>query len=162
MLRNQIDLPSFTPPAAGSTTTIDIPPNGTYYDISLEYRESGTLVTEANMKAAIEEVTIKINGEAVRRMDATDIIAYNALHDVSFQAGFLPLFFAEPWARNAISEDLFAWGTSNVSTFQIDVKIASGRTAPTIKAISTRTNEIRQLGNIKKFQKFNIPVAPVF
>lgn len=159
MLRKLNNLVSFTPPAAGARSTINIPVGPTYYGIVLQYTESGTLVTEANMKAAIEEVLIKINGTPVRRLSATDIIALNALHGVAYQDGFLPLYFAEPWARSANSEDFFAWGTLDVQTFQIEVKIASGRTAPALSAVAETTNESRKLNAIKKFNKYNIPVA---
>lgn len=158
-LRQLVDLPPFTPAVAGQIATIDIPASGTYYNVTLEYRESGTLVTEANMILAIEEINVKINGESVRRYSGEDLITLNKFAGVAYQNGYLPIFFAEPWGRNPASEDVFAWGMANVSTFQIDVKIATGRTAPTIAATCSRTNENRPLGAIKKIRKFNIPVA---
>lgn len=159
MLRKHKRLQNFSAVAAGQIATLEVPIGETYFNIVLQYSESATLVTEANMKAAIEEVNIKLNGVSVRRLSAADIIALNALHGVAYQDGFLPLFFAEPWARNLQSEDVFAWGTADVQTFQIEVKIASGRTAPALQATAETTNQLRNLGAIKKFRKYNIPVS---
>lgn len=158
-LRQIKPLPSPQGVAAGAVATLDVPVGSTYYGITLQYTESGTLVTQANMEAAITGVLIKINGVPQRRLTAQDIIDYNALHGVVYQNGYLPIFFAEPWARSAGGEDIFAWGTDDVQTFQIEVTIASGRTSPALSAIAEVTNERRPLGSIKKFFSYAIPVA---
>jgi hypothetical protein len=158
-LRRPTKLPSFSGVAAGQTATIEIPAFGTYYDLTLEYSESGSLVNQATIETAIEEIRVKINGTVVRRMSAQDLIDLNAYHGVAFQDGYLPIFFAEPWMKNAPSVEALAWGMNDVQSFQLEVDIATGRTAPALKAVATRTLATRNLGAIKKIAKFQVAVA---
>lgn len=158
-LRYQSDLPSFSGVAAGQTATLEVPASGTYYDVTLQYTESGSLTNEADTEGGIDEIRVKINGEVQRRYSAAELIDLNRYYGIAFQAGFLPIFFAEPWMRNAISEDALAWGMNDVSSFQIEVDIASGATSPALAAVATKTRENRNLGSIKKVKKYNVAVA---
>jgi hypothetical protein len=158
-LRVKQPLPSFSGVAAGQTATVDVPVRGTYYNIALEYRESGTLANQATIEAAITEIRVKINGQVQRRFSAEDLIDINAYHGITYQNGYLVIFFAEPWARHEKSEDVLAWGTADVQSFQIEVDIDAGATAPTLSATAIKTQENRNLGAIKKWLKYNVAVA---
>lgn len=158
-LRYHTDMPSFSSVGAGQTATIDLPATGVYYDCTLEYRESGSLAAKADTEAAITEIRVKINGEVQRRYSAEELYDLNQYHGISPQDGYLPIFFAEPWMRDPISEDALAWGMNDVQSFQIEVDIDSGATSPTLSAVATKTRENRNLGAIKKIRKFNVSVA---
>lgn len=153
-----IQLPNFNNVAAGGKPTIAVPAQGVYYKIVLQYTESGTLVTQANMEAAITKVTQKINGIPVREETAREIIDRNARNGITYSNGFLELFYAEPWQRNADLEDSLRWGMNDVQTFQIEVEIASGRTSPALEAYALHKDLAGvNLGLIKKVRKFTIP-----
>ncbi|MDG1286319.1 MAG: major capsid protein P2 [Rickettsiales bacterium] len=162
-LHPEVKLSPFTPPQAGEITTLDVQLGRTYRDILIKYTESGTLVTEANMILAIEEVNIKVNGKSVRRETAESIIMRQKLHKIPYVDGFLKLEFAEEWAEAIFGQETPAFGTNNVQSLQIDVKIATGRTAPAISATAQVTVEAqpRNLGLIKKVTKHIVPVAQV-
>lgn len=160
-LQVKTKLPSFNGVAAGQTATVQIPLGATYHDITLEYRESGTLANQATLEAAIEKVIVKLNGKAVRTLTSEQLIDIYAHYGVAFTDGFLPIYFAEPWARNAASEEGLAWGTNNLQSFSVEVQIASGATSPTLEAVCTKTLDSRPLGAIKKFTPFNVPVAAI-
>lgn len=158
-LRRQIDLPSFSGVAAGQTATLTVPVQGTYYDLTLQYSESGALANQTNMETDITGIRMLINGTVVRRYTAETLIDLNTFYGVAFNTGFLPIFFAEPWARNAVSEDALAWGMNDVDSFQVEVDIVAGATSPVLSATATKTLAPRNLGPIKKISEYNVQVA---
>ncbi|RKQ73104.1 major capsid protein P2 [Oceanibaculum indicum] len=154
-------LPSFNAVGAGQTATVSLPTDGIYFSVNLLYAESGTPANLATFTAAIPEIRININGVTQRRMSAAEIITLNALRGETFEAGILPIFFSLPWRPNAVEEDALAWGTADVSTFQIEVDIAAGRTAPTLRGEAYKLMARANMGPIVKVNKYTIPVSAI-
>ena len=150
---------NFNGVAAGQTATITIPAQGIYRKLVLIYKESGTAVTLSNMQAAITEIRLKINGKIQQRYSAAELIAINALYGKTFLDGRLPIFFAQPWRRQALGEDVFRWGMADVQSFQVEVDIAAGRTAPSIECLCYWQQGEEAMGTIRKFRRFNLPVT---
>jgi hypothetical protein len=150
---------NFNGVGAGQTATLTLPAQGIYRKLVLIYTESGTPVTEANMKAAITEIRLKVNGKIQQRYSATQLIALNALYGKGYTAGRLPIFFAQPHRRQALGEDIFRWGMKDVQSFQVEVEIASGRTAPALTALSYWQQGDEPMGTILKIRRFNLPVS---
>jgi hypothetical protein len=150
---------NFNGVGAGQTASLTLPPQGIYRKLVLVYTESGSAVNETNMKAAITQIRLKVNGKTQQVYSATQLIALNALHGKSFTAGRLPIYFAQPWRRQAMGEDLFRWGMADVSSFQVEVDIASGRTSPGLFALSYWQQGDEPMGTIVKVRRFNLPVT---
>ena len=159
MLRRNVPLPSFEGVAAGSTATLNVPRSGTYYQIDLEYRRGATLATEAQFASDITEIRLLIDGKTIRRHSAQDIIDLCKHYGVPFSAGYVHLFFWEPWADNAQSQEIFVLGTNNTRSITIEVDIAGGATSPALKAIAKKTAAPNDLGTIRKIRKFQVAVA---
>lgn len=167
-MRDFIVLPNFNAVAAGQTATVNLPAtnNWTYHRLVLTYTESGTLVTQANMEAAITNIRLLIDGKVQRVFSAAELIKLNAFYGDSYANGYLTIYFSEPWRRTPQAEDMLAWPMGDVRTFTVEVDIAAGRTAPalTLKGLIERnaTDEMGKprvrLGAIKKVKRHTVPV----
>lgn len=160
-MQDFVQLPSFNAVAAGSTATLSVPLTATYRAIWLQYAESGVLANQATMEAAIAEIRVKLNGRIQRRMTGADLIMLNAFNSLPFTAGFLPIVFAERQRRTADAEDALGWGTLDLQTFQVEVDIASGATAPTLAAYAEIGPANREMGTrgIVKVFSHHFPVG---
>jgi hypothetical protein len=156
---NTVKLPNFNAVGAGQTATLDVPLGPTYHQIYMVYRESGTLADEATLKAGIGDYRIKVNGTAQRTLSATQSLEKDQIYQMPFNAGLLPVFFAEPWRRTSVGEDALAWGTSDIQTMQIEVDIESGATSPTLEAYAVISTVRRPLGVISKNRRFTFGVT---
>lgn len=167
-MRDFIVLPNFNAVAAGQTATVNLPAtnNWMYHRLVLTYTEGGTLVTQANMEAAITNIRLLIDGKVQRVFSAAELIKLNAFYGDSYANGYLTIYFSEPWRRTPQAEDMLAWPMGDVRTFTVEVDIAAGRTAPalTLKGLIERnaTDELgkprTRLGAIKKIKRHTVPV----
>jgi hypothetical protein len=165
-VRRTVPITNIVNVAAGQTATIDLPTERRYHALFLEYRESGALVNQATMETAIESIVVKLDGRAQREFTAAELNVLNALRGLPFQAGLIPIWFSDPTVRTPAGEDSLAWALEgNKQTFQVEVKIAAGRTAPTLTGYSEVDNmrgpngSLLPLGAIVKTRKFQVGVS---
>lgn len=160
MTKQPISMPSFNAVGAGQTATIDLPADGTYHALKITY---GTATaggaTQVNMEAEITEVRIKVNNKVQRRFSAEELFDLNLRRGKAFVAGFLNIYFAEPWRRTVQGEDALAWGMADVDSFQIEIDIAAGAASPTLTGKRVWTPDTRPMGAIVKWRKQTVPVS---
>jgi hypothetical protein len=159
--------PASTVAFAGGTITVDIPVGPTYHTIWI----TGNAGTSKKMADLINEIRVKVNGKVQRIHTATELNTINQLHGSQYGATLgatnaslfvLPIFFAEPWRKNLAAQEGLAWGTADVSTFQLEIDIkADTFTANTAISCKAEIDDGpgRPLGVITKFFSTNIPVA---
>lgn len=164
-MRNLITAPNFNGVAAGQTATLQLPTgNVTYHKLVLAVgtSEAGG-GSQANIEAGITQIRLKLNGKTQRTMSAKELDSINAFYGRSFQTrnslGYLEIFFSEPWRRDSRGEDALAWGTQDISTFQVEVDIAAGLTAPTLTPHVDVEYISRPNGLISKWLHYNQPVS---
>lgn len=158
-MRSLISLPSANAVGAGQTATFDVPARDLYHGISIFYTESGVAASQAVMEAAITEIRLKIDGKVQRRFSAASLFKVLGFYGDTVDAGYLPIYFSEPWRRTTQGEDALAWGMADVSTFTIEIDIAIGRTAPALSAKAMIERVSRPLGIIKKWRQFTVPAT---
>jgi Viral coat protein P2 N-terminal domain len=151
----------------GGTVTIDVPVGPTYHTIWLQANAG----TSKKMADLIGDIRIKINGKVQRVHSAVELNTLNQLHGSQYGATLgatnaslfvLPIFFAEPWRKNLAAQEGLAWGTKDVSTFQIEVDIkADTFTSPVALTAKAEIDNgpSRDLGVITKVFSTQIPVA---
>jgi hypothetical protein len=163
------------------TITLDIP-TGPRYHVIWIYGNAGAAKKFTDL---IGEIRININGVTQRKFTALELLKLNALNGITQYAGrngniaatafVIPLWFAEPWRKSLRSQDLLAWGTGDVSSFQIEFDIqayagaAAGLIAPTFRAEVDNTlvadaqgkGVQAPLGIITKWIKSQIPITQV-
>lgn len=161
MARRVVTTNSFNGVAAGQTATLDLPVGPVvYHGVRLLYGTStGGGANQTNMEAEISQVRLKINGKAQRTFTSEELFDINALHNIAFQTGLLPIYFSEPWRRSSQGEDSLAWGTADIDTFQVEVDIAAGATSPTLEARVMIDRLRRPMGPIVKWKRFTQPVS---
>lgn len=148
-------LPDFNPVAAGAIASTQIPRGFTYNDITLRYSANSVKANEATLKADIERVSLKINGVVRWEMSGKHLVDINKFYGLTQNAGELVIPLARPWLKTAIGVDNLAWGTANVQSFQLEVKIASGATTPVLAADAEVLPYATDLGYIVEVHEFN-------
>ena len=138
-------LPTPSGVAAGKTATFDVPVGPRYHTIWLETGDTAKDI----VTSIIGDIRLKINGKVQRTMSAEELDALNTSMGVNGEYGRkeeddgtpgdghivttrLPIFLAEPWRKQPAVADGLAWGTGNVSTFQIEVDLKAGATGVTL------------------------------
>lgn len=165
-VRRTVPITNIVNVAAGQIATVDLPVDRRYHAVVLQYAESGTLANLATMEAAITRISVKLDGRVQRQYSAAELNVLNAARGLAFQAGLIPIWFSDPTSRTPQGEDSLAWPLEgNKETFQIEVEIASGRTAPTLKGWSLvdnmrgPNNTRLPLGAIVTTRKFQVGVS---
>ncbi len=159
-MREVITIPNFQNVAAGVTATLNVPLGERYHGFIMTYtRGAGsTLATEAEMRADIARIRIKIGGKSVRECTIGQMIDLHKFYGLEFEAGILPIYLSEPWRPTGQGEDALAWGTIDVQTFQIELDFASGVVNPRLetKALIERVIPKLKLGGIVQWRTFNL------
>lgn len=156
MPRRKDNLPSFNAVGAAQTATVNLPVNRRYHAIFIEYKGTANQTT---IEADITEVRILVDGNVQRRFSASDLNSVNAFNGYAFKAGLLPIFFSEPWRRDAFGEDMLSWGMYGSGTFQIEIDIHADATAPALGGFYVFDNVPQSLSNIMKWRKQTLGVT---
>lgn len=153
-----VPITTVSPTAAGQTTTISLPLGRTYHEVWVEYRESGSLAATADLEAAITGVRVKVNGRQQwgNGLSAADLNVINTLNGMTPVNGYLQFPFSAERARTIEGDEGNAIGTANLSSFEIELEIASDATTPTIAVMATYTEEARNLVALRKIRKQNV------
>jgi hypothetical protein len=154
MLHYERQLPSFGAFSASATRSILVPTGPTYKAFVFEPTIAGVAATIAQMRAQIELVKFKINGRPVYELSADAILDLNAFYGFPVEDGalFVPLTF--DWVRTVPAMENLAWGTRNVDSLAIDIKLAAGATIDAIVGNALMVPEARDLGLILEAHTF--------
>lgn len=154
---------SFNSVAAGETATVLLDTNRIYHDVFINHKRGGVDATPAQMISDIELVRLRIDGKTQREFKPAELFAILAERDLPVVDGFLHIPLTWPHARTSIGEDSLAWGTADVESFEIEVKLAAGAVSPTLsgRAFVEDKGVNRQLGAIEKWARHTVPVSAV-
>jgi hypothetical protein len=144
---------------ASSVATARIPTTGTHYALYLMPKSSaGAAVSVANMKTAIGNIVIRINGDQIMEATATFFLDlqkyYGDAVGAGNVAGVIPIYFAPQTLPTFAERGIFAIGTSNVNSFTVDMNILSTANMATIDVFSEVTPEVRVVGQHIRIKKF--------
>lgn len=159
--KSLINLPNFDNVGAGSTALCSLFIGPRYHKIVLDFKESGARVNEAAMEAAIEEIVLKINSVEQIRIDPATLFdlerSYNP--DFTVQDGVITLILSNRMVTGQAQQEGTALGTLGVSTVELEVKIASSATSPTLKA-TAEVDYVQEAPNlVRKISKKNISIT---
>lgn len=165
MVKRWIKAPSLIGMAASSTAVCNLP-------IGPRYHTLGISGTGTSATTHINEMRLKVNGKVQRVFTYTELQAINILNGSQFGVQgtttfFLPIFLAEPWRKSNRDQDLLAWGTGNLDSFQLEIDIKSS--APTtLSVVAQIDNSIVQqdgksiqqpMGLITKWNRVQLPLT---
>lgn len=157
MGRRNTKIPSFNSVGAGQVATVDMNVGPRYHNIKIFYKKNAT---KATIISHIEMINIKVNGKVIRGIKPAELFKMLEENGVPFKAGIIPIYFSEPWRRNVVSEDVLAWATAiGVSSFQIEIVLAAGATAPTLHGYAQTDNVVGALRDIIKYRRQSVPVG---
>lgn len=160
------------------TVTVDLPVGPRYHAIWLKQPNPGAAKVMTDLYG---EGRLKVNGKVQRVFLADELNKLNILNGfqwAAFGAGTaaaafsLPIWLAEPWRKSTDAQQAMAWGTGDVSSFQLELDIkayaaaAAGLVAPTFQAeiddsfITVNGKELpTPMGVITKWFNFQLPVT---
>lgn len=129
--------------AAGSVATLNIEDIATQHAIFLNFKKAGGVeMTRAEIIADIEDIVIRIGGEAKITASAEfllDLYQFWGGKNGSYTvAGAVPIYFTRPNLPTAIQRAVYAWGMAQHKGYEISVSIKSG-------ASNVQTVEIHRL-----------------
>jgi len=145
--------------AASAVATTKIPSAGTLY--ALYFRclaaDGVTSLTVAQIKAAIGNIIIRIDGEQIMEATATFFLALQKYYGDSIVAGnvngVLPIYFAQPTFATFPERSLFAIGMKNIGAFTVDMNILSTAVLSSIQVFAEVTAESRNVGQHVRIYK---------
>jgi hypothetical protein len=132
MLKYRIPLKAVTNAAAGKTALIELPTGPRYHSIHLKYVDT-TQTTAITLAAAMGTVKVRVNGRVqreARAISATDhelhqvYVSYGSAFGVNLattKTAIMPIWFAEPWRKDARDQDGLAWSSAGWSSFQLEI-----------------------------------------
>ncbi|MCW8917478.1 MAG: major capsid protein P2 [Gammaproteobacteria bacterium] len=143
-----IELPSFSPVAAGVTVTLGCPTTRTYEKIILKY---GGTFTRAQMK----NIRVEVNGKPMMEFkDGDELDAINDYYGRADVAGYLTIYFNRPeMDYKPGMQKLCGLGTADVDTLQLRIDVDAGATNPTLEAHAV-TSDPTPMGAITKVKAF--------
>ena len=113
---------------AAHTVVCEIQPGPRFDNILI----TGNAGTAKKMTDLIGDIRVIANDETVRLHSATELNAKNVLYGPQYAAVNgnlaagtfqLPIYFAEPWRKDTITDDALAWNTRALRTFRVEVDI---------------------------------------
>lgn len=150
--KRTINLPNFDNVSAGQKALNSLFIGPRYHSITLDYQESGLRVNKATMITAIEEIVVKINSVEQWRITPAQLFDIEASYDTEYivDDGLIHLEFSNRRVTGQGQQEATAIGTLGVNTFELEVKIASGRIAPTLTAVAEVDDVSEAPGLIRK------------
>lgn len=148
MIKSRIQLRNVSNVAASQTALIDIPCGPRYHMIELLHGYASGTNTLAGAQANITEIKVKVNGRVQRQFSATQLLDLNLLNGVGYTGTGVPntapgtsfpIFFAEPWRKDAKDQDVLAWPSAGWQSFQIEVTLSTAST-PTLGVFAVVDN----------------------
>lgn len=133
------ELQSFSGVAAGQTAVLTVPSGGPTYPVwFLEAKHDpgaapASLMTAANFATYVENIKIKIDGEILVDISGAELNMRNGYYGYPQVDGLFPIRFSCPEFLDPLEELRFALGTQDVGSVTIQVKFASGVTAPELR-----------------------------
>lgn len=135
-------LQSFSNVQPGAVANVALPVNRAYAGVLLEVRHddgggAGAKMTLTDMKSNISEIRLRLSSdrwgsEKFWEIAGDDYLTLNDYYGVPSADGVLPLLFAGQYWSNPQFSDAFALGTADLKTAELEVKLASGVSAPEI------------------------------
>jgi hypothetical protein len=143
-----IPLPSFSTITKANCAVCNIPVGPRYHYIQIS-GDSGAAELATNH---LTEIRLKVNGKQQRQMTYAELQGLNALNGSAYGiqdngangATFqLPIFLAEPWRKSNATQDLLAWATGNVDSFQLEIDLTnSTNSVDSLRAVALIDNSI--------------------
>ncbi len=172
MVKRWIKLPSLVGMAAGGTAVCNIPVGPRYHTLMI----SGDAASASTATTHINEMRLKVNGKVQRVFTYTELQALNILNGTQYgiqdnsTAGVfeLPIFLAEPWRKSNRDQDLLAWATGNLDSFQLEIDIKNVTAPDALYVVGQVDNSIVQqngqsvqqpMGLISKWDRVQLPVT---
>lgn len=157
---NYRKLANFSPaPIQNGICTLEVPKGPTYYAIALNYAVNGVACTEAQAKADIRAIRLKINGTTRWETNGKRAVdCLNKYYGMGFQNGLIFIPLARPWLRMYEAIENTAWGTKNLDTFTLEVEFNTPIVSPTLTAEAYYSLNSRDLGMIVEVHDYSHPV----
>lgn len=137
--------------AAAGTAIIAVPLSfGRLHELHMQYGHAAGTNTIAAALAFIDEVRIMVNGDPKRTFSGEELRDQNLLNGTAYDYTGLPnttvgvnfpMYFAEPWRKDARDQDLLAWSTRGMTSMQLEVQLAANANAPTLNAFAVVSDD---------------------
>lgn len=141
--KRKIQLAGISSVAASGTALLEIPLSwGRMHYLVLQHGYSAGTNTIAAAATNITEIRVIVNGTVIRTISGTQLRDMNLLNGTAYDCTGVPntapgvsfpIFFNEPWRKDARDQDALAWPSAPMNSFKVEVVLGAAST-PTLKA----------------------------
>lgn len=141
--KRKIQLAGISSVAASGTALLEIPLSwGRMHYLVLHHGYTAGTNTVAAAATNITEIRVIVNGTVIRTVSGTQLRDMNILNGTAYDCTGVPntapgvsfpIYFAEPWRKDARDMDALAWPSSPMNSFKVEIVLGAAST-PTIKA----------------------------
>ncbi len=158
MSRRIVKLPAFAGVAISSRATLLLPVGARkYHRIIIQYKAAAD--NQATIEAALTNLRLLVNGRVQREATVAQINVMRSYRGRAFVTGFVFVDLSEAAARTLQGEELYGWGTNNLSTLTLELDITGAAVAPALTAWAEIEDSVEGLGGILKWRKNTFIVA---
>lgn len=153
------------PLTTSTITTLQIPAGGKIQSLALAfYTNAGALVTEAQIRSEITNIRLTLNGQDVVNaspVQILDLYEFMGVHVESPAAvgGVVELNIGRLLFVDPVLKDVFGYGTSDVSSIQVQITAGTLSAIASVQAVTERTPVNENLGTYCRYinyaQSFN-------
>lgn len=143
-----LPLPSPSTITTGATAVVQIPVGPRYHMIQVSFDNKASTLAAAEFS----EMRLKINGKVQRVFTYAELQALNIRNGAQFGIieasggiGVFNIYLAEPWRKSNVTQDLLAWGTGNVDSFQLEIDLTAGQQLDALRCLALVDNSIVNL-----------------
>jgi hypothetical protein len=145
----------------GQTATVLFPVDRRYHEILLKFAYATVPApTFAQMHGAIDLIRLKLDAVTIREFTIAELEAILKSKGQPLTAGYIPIFFSEPWRVTRTEEEIFALVTQGRGTFTLEVIFKSTVTGPELSGTITY-DFLNSNRFFMKWERATVPVSSV-
>ena len=168
MIKKRIQLRNVQNVAASKTALVELPCGPRYHYVVLQHGFASGTNTLAGAQANITDIRVRVNGRTQRQHSGTQLLDLNLLNGSTYigegvpntaPGTSFPIFFAEPWRKDARDQDALAWPTAGWESFQIEVDLSTASTPTLVAHAVVDDFTPKDVAGIVKVIRQSVPAA---
>jgi hypothetical protein len=168
MQKNRIALKGISGVAKSKTALVELPVGPRYHYVVLQHSYTSGTNTIAAAATNVAEIRVKVNGRVQRVMSGTQLRDMNLLNGTTYDCDGVPntapgvsfpIFFAEPWRKDARDQDALAWSSRGWQSFQIEVDFGAADDATLVAHAVTDNFAPEKPAGICKWTRHSVGVT---
>lgn len=166
-MRSKIKLSPNTAVVSGQTVNFPLATDRRYHSLHFQITDGGSGIDFSGANASkVSAIRLYLDDKLQRDISAKHLHRINAFNGIANTAGFLDMFFSEPWRDDIQNEEVLGLSLGDVGTARIEIDLTGFSGAAAITAIAVvdypidpKTGRLPAVGNIMKYYSRRVGVT---